>query len=310
VSQNWECNLDLAKNIKLARIRFDRFIAMKNYYTQKIQEVQNFIIDNLAHEHSLEELGKIASFSPYHFHRIFAAVTGETVKAYIRRTRMDKAALSLIHSKSSIIDIALATAFESHEAFSRAFKKQFDQSPSDFQKNRTELHMEFKKNHDDFVRQEMEVKVENLELMNVAYLRHTGPYTECGKVWGEIFSTKKVLQTMTQATVSVGICYDDPEVTASDKIRYDACVSVPKDFTAEGTKLGIKEIAGKRYATAIHKGAYTTVGETYKYLFGIWLTGSSERLDDSPCLEIYLNNPSQVEEKDLETKICLPLAQK
>jgi AraC family transcriptional regulator len=71
---------------------------------------------------ALDDLAGLAGFSPFHFHRVFRGMTGESVQAHIRRLRLERAAQRLKHGGRSILEIALDAGYDSHEAFTRAFK--------------------------------------------------------------------------------------------------------------------------------------------------------------------------------------------
>jgi AraC family transcriptional regulator len=105
-------------------------------YTERMTRVLVFIQENLDHELGLEELARVAFFSPFHFHRIFRGMLGESVKEHVRRLRIERAALRLRNTSRSVIDVALETGYESHEAFSRAFKAMLGESPSSFRARR------------------------------------------------------------------------------------------------------------------------------------------------------------------------------
>src|SRR6185295_17372846 len=93
-------------------------------YQQQLNRVIEFIGKHLDENLTLTQLSDIACFSKYHFHRLFTAYTGLSLQQYIRWLRLKRAAHQLIVDKSqSIINIAINAGFESHEAFSRAFKQ-------------------------------------------------------------------------------------------------------------------------------------------------------------------------------------------
>jgi AraC family transcriptional regulator len=81
---------------------------------------------------ALASLSKRAGNSSSHFHRTFKAFTGETPKRLVQRVRLERAAVKLATSRSTILEIALAAGFESHEVFLRAFRRQFGVAPSAF----------------------------------------------------------------------------------------------------------------------------------------------------------------------------------
>src|SRR5580704_12172793 len=104
-------------------------------YTRRINRVIDFLRDNLDRPVKLKELARVACFSEFHFHRIFGAVAGETLKNFTNRLRLEKAARMLRFCDDSVTDIALECGFSSSATFSRAFRSGYDTSPSQFRKS-------------------------------------------------------------------------------------------------------------------------------------------------------------------------------
>jgi AraC-like DNA-binding protein len=90
-----------------------------NEYCNRINRVINYLRDNLYRSIKLEELARVACFSEFHFHRIFGAVSGETLNNFTGRLRLEKATRLLRGSNQSVIDIALECGFSSPATFSR-----------------------------------------------------------------------------------------------------------------------------------------------------------------------------------------------
>lgn len=108
----------------------------RNNYINRIIVVINFIEKNLEQELSLKCLSKMACFSPFHFHRSFLAITGETLNAFITRKRIEKiAALLLTGTRDHLTDLAFKYGFNSANSFSRAFKKFYGVTPTAFTEN-------------------------------------------------------------------------------------------------------------------------------------------------------------------------------
>ena len=91
-------------------------------YCQRINRVIDHIRENLDRQMKLEELAGVACFSEFHFHRIFSAVTGETLSNFTNRLRLERAARLLRYSSRTLTDIAFACGFSSSATFSRAFR--------------------------------------------------------------------------------------------------------------------------------------------------------------------------------------------
>ncbi|MHC4426278.1 MAG: AraC family transcriptional regulator [Planctomycetota bacterium] len=288
-------------------------------YKQRILHVQMYIQQNLDRELSLEELAKESYFSVYHFHRVFRAVVGESLKEHIRRLRLERAASFLKHTDKSIVNIALSAGYQTHEAFTRAFKTAFGCPPSDFRSSNSTSSQGIIAHYQNDAKAKdpnltigdnhMQVTIENIKAMRVAFLRHIGPYNQVGKAWDRLSTHLGKDGYLGSGSKFIGICYDDPEVTAPEKVRYDACITVEESFVPED-EIAVQTIGGGEYAVTTHFGPYDKLGETYSRLFGEWLLQSSRELRSDPCLEFYLNDPDCTDPDDLITDICLPLKPK
>jgi AraC family transcriptional regulator len=101
-------------------------------YSEPIAGVMQYIRAHIREPLSREVLADIAGFSIPHFHRIFTAQVGESAVSYVRRLRLERAGQKLRMGAVDITEVALAAGYDSHAAFSKAFKQQFGVSPSEF----------------------------------------------------------------------------------------------------------------------------------------------------------------------------------
>ena len=152
----------------------------------------------------------------------------------------------------------------------------------------------------------MDVRIEKIEPMKVAFVRNIGPYEECEVAWKKLCDWAGPRGLFGPKTDMLGISYDNPEVTPPEKIRYDACISVDDTVQPEG-EVGIQEIRGGEYAVTTHKGPYGKLAETYSRLFGEWASQSGRVLSSGPCLEFYRNDPGRTPPEELITDIYVPL---
>ena len=97
-----------------------------------IEEVMRYIRRHISEPLDRETLAAVAGFSVPHFHRVFTAQVGESAISYIRRLRLERAARKLRMGAVDITEVALAAGYDTHAAFSKAFKQQFGLSPSEF----------------------------------------------------------------------------------------------------------------------------------------------------------------------------------
>ena len=104
---------------------------LREEYVSRINHVLDYIEIHIAEDLTLEDLALVASFSPFYFHRIFGAMVGETLNAFIQRIRVEKAATQLINNpKKSVTEVALDCGFSGPTTFARAFREHFDMSAS------------------------------------------------------------------------------------------------------------------------------------------------------------------------------------
>lgn len=289
-------------------------------YEERMLRVLVFIQKRLDEDLALDELARVAHFSAYHFHRIFRGMVGESVKGHIRRLRLERAAAHLKHTKRPVTRIAFEAGYETHESFTRAFRDRFGLAPSRFRKRHRSLSPQRTPSGVHFTPggacvefhplrergKTMKVEIKKIKPMRVAFMRHVGPYAECGKTWERFLAWAGAGGLLQPGAMILGLCHDDPEVTSPDKIRYDACLTVDEDFRPEG-EVGVQEIAGGTYAVTTHFGPYDKLGETYAALCGQWAPQSGREMRSEPCFEVHLNAPENTDPEDLLTDIYLPL---
>ena len=152
----------------------------------------------------------------------------------------------------------------------------------------------------------MSVTIKTIEPIQVAYMRHIGPYEELDQHWAKFFVW--VIQNdidFDNARV-IGIAHDNPHITPHDELRFDACVSVDKQFQLSG-EVELQEIEGGDYAILTHQGPYEGLSERMNWLFNEWLPGSGRELRGDPCFMDYRNSPMNTPQEKLLTDIYLPL---
>jgi len=95
---------------------------MKEDYIKRVNKILIFIDENLDNDLSLETIASIGFYSPFHLHRLFKAITNETLNSYITRKRIVKTASLLIHRKeTTVTEISMQHGFNSNSAFTRTF---------------------------------------------------------------------------------------------------------------------------------------------------------------------------------------------
>jgi AraC family transcriptional regulator len=279
-------------------------------YAQRFERVFEYIDLHLDEPLSVEQLSGVAHFSKFHFHRQFSLYAGIGILAYVRLLRLRRASYRLVFSRQErVIDIALDAGFESPEAFARAFKQAFGQSPSQFRKSplwqpwseRFRLPPRQR-------REKMDVKIINFAEVQMAVLAHRGdPATLNDSALKFIEWRKLSGLSPVQTNRTFGIAYDDPALTEPEQFRFDICgeVTGPVPENPQGVTNGV--IPAGRCALTRHLGSHERIGESIYPLYREWLPESGEELRDFPLFFHYLNLVPEVAEHELLTDIYVPL---
>ncbi|QDE31736.1 AraC family transcriptional regulator [Shewanella polaris] len=286
-------------------------MSVNKHHEERIKRVCDYINNHLDEDISLEKLSAIAICSKYHFHRIFKSFMGISTIQFVQLTRMKRASFRLaFESEQSIIDIAYEAHFESPEAFSRAFRRTFKQSPSQFRINPEwhSWHSKYEFKPPIVGENIVDIKITHFEEKNVALIEHKGhPKLVLDTVAKFISWRKETGLSPIKKSDSFGIPYSDPNTTPSEEFRFDICGThngeVPDNNY--GVKSGL--IPSGRCAVAQHKGSHDQISDTIYYLYRQWLPDSGEDLRDFPCFFHYLNFVHEVDECELLTDIYLPI---
>ena len=102
---------------------------------EAVQRMQDYIESNLEQDISMADLAKAAGYSPWYSYRLFQSLLHMTPAVYIRRLRLSKSALRLRDEKVKIIDVAFDLGFASVDGYTRAFRKEFGITPSEYAKS-------------------------------------------------------------------------------------------------------------------------------------------------------------------------------
>jgi AraC family transcriptional regulator len=290
----------------------------KSEYAQRIDRVIDYIRENLDRPVKLGELAKLACFSEFHFHRIFTAVSGETVNHFTNRLRLEKAARLLRYSDQSLTDIALDCGFSSSATFSRAFRSGYDTSPSQFRKSgeikKSKICKELFPEDEYGLAMSAEekkaafpVKLIDIPERQVAYIRVTNAF-ELDRV---LAALKTIIEwAKSQGIFSQGILFgmtvDDPHVTPKHLYRYEVCLASAFSFECMEGMSKLK-MPAMRYAVITVSGDIHKVATAWDYLYRDWLINSAYEPEHAPALEVFVHKESATDWSHFELELCLPV---
>jgi AraC family transcriptional regulator len=302
-------------------------IAERVGYLARFNGVVDYIDAHLAEPLDLHTLAAVAHFSPWHFHRLFRAIVGETLAARVRRCRLEAAAGMLLASPQTLVHaVALDAGFGSAEVFTRTFKSHFGVSPTAWRRGahrswadtrRTqmrEIHRTLHEPHQAGSRSkerigDMRVELKTLPTMRVAYMRHVGPYGDprIGRMWERFARWASHNGWRDGKRLFAGVSHDSADIAMPDKCRYDACVEVDSSFKPRHD-VGSQEIRGGLHGCVRYVGVVDDIYEAWLRLYSEWLPESGYQPDDRPCIEVY--GPNVVVDSqtgEFACDLCLPV---
>ena len=282
----------------------------KQSHYERIERVVGFLSEQVENNPSLEALADIAAISPFHFHRVYRAVTGETPSGTVRRLRLVKACHLLKDSSKTITEIAFDVGYDSSQSFAKAFRSATGHSASSIRTQREVLDSLLtrwatsgspKLPHTETI----EVKVVSVDPFEVVANRYIGEHKGLFNAYGELFSWAQENGLVEQFRGIYGVPIDDPR-DMPDDCRFDCCFDFgPKAET--GQRYQSQKLGGGLFAVARHFGPYDGLEEKYDFLFGPWLNQSDYVLREQAFFNHYVQDPDTVPPEEWETDIYIPI---
>ena len=289
-------------------------------YLRRVNKAIEFIVTHLDESISLDDVANASHFSPYHFHRIFQGIVGETVNDYVSRKKMEKAVCTLLGKPTlSITDVAGLGGFSSSANFAKAFKLYFGVSPSQLRNpkeqhnskigkiyskygkafNVQDLYSQFVTDSvifeaDKLEEMMMDINVKEMDEKQVAYLTSPKGYEldAIFETWDKLSSWAESKGVSDYEKKRYALCHDNPMITPEAKCRYDACIEIGNniDVISPYTK---SIIPSGKYAVAYFKGDGDKVSNLYMEMYSHWFPNSGFEPDNYPPVAHYLNDSRQ-----------------
>jgi len=278
---------------------------MANDYEKRLMRVLDHVHANLDGDLSLDTLADVAALSRFHFHRVFTAMTGETVAVFIRRVRLHRAVNELLQTDVALAEVAKTCGYPNHRSFARAFRDAFGHTPDAFRKRglaRPPLRLNSKGDYEMY-----DVTIRNEPERRLALIAHRGSYMTIGEAFEKAGAIAAARGLGPHLGAMMGLYYDDPDAVPEAELHSAAGFEIADDAEI-AAPLEERRLPGGKYAVLKYRGPYSGLRSAYTYLFGDWLPKSGEMPRDTPPFELYLNAPIDTAPDDLVTLIGVALA--
>jgi len=251
-----------------------------------------FIEAHFARDVSLDEIADVAGVSRYHLSRAFAAAFGTGSGRYLRGRRLTEAAKALAAGAPDILSIALEAGYNSHEAFTRAFRDQFGTTPESVRAQRT-VHniplVEPLKMDETLLAELPPPRFENAGQLLIAGLAERyhcdGSSAAIPSQWQRFVPHLGRIPGQVGG-VAYGVCYNSDDAGNFDYL----CAVQVADFSQLPGDWSRLRISAHRYAVFEHRDHVATIRRTWNTIWNKWLPESGHRAVDAPDFERYSEN--------------------
>jgi AraC family transcriptional regulator len=264
----------------------------------RLERAAALLSERLDDPPSLKEMADAAAVSPYHFHRIWRALTNETVGETMLRLRLEASQALLAARDATVAETAMAVGFGTPQSFARAFRRHTGLTPSE--------HRARSIADSGVSQQSMVVGIERRGELLVVALRRVGkPYANLNATFGELWSWAEAANIIDQLEGIYGIPLDDPVSVPEDELRYDASLAL--GVATAPAPFRVLDLPGGDYARVRHSGSYEGLESATQTLVSGWLLHSGHEPADFPIVHHFLNDPDQTPVDEWATDILLPL---
>lgn len=288
---------------------------LRNYHA-RMQRVLDHIDRHLDDDLNLDAVSGVAAFSKFHFHRQFTATFELSLQRYIQLARMKRASYRLAYRDAqSVTEIAMDAGYDAPDAFARAFRQRFGQSPSSFRRApdwepwlaafgplnnaRSKLMQTIYTPGD--------VTIRDLAPTPVAIMEHRGDPKTIGATIQRFIAWRKAAGLSPKASPTFNVFHSDPRTTPPAEYRLDLCVGTDRPIHANGERIEAGTIPGGRCAVLRVVGNADDLEPAALYLYREWLPSSGEEARDFPLYCQRIAFFPEVPEHEAVAELFLPL---
>lgn len=285
-------------------------------YRARLDRVLRYLDENPDGAQDLETLSGIAAFSKFHFQRQFSAFFGLSAGAYGQRLRLLRAAHWLAYyPRRRVLDIALDSGYGGPEAFARAFRQVFGQSPSAFRvapdwpswHAATQAIQEVRMTHARRDYALTDVELVDFPETPLMVLMHRGDPTLLGETIRRFIDWRRAHKLPPQRFATFNLAYDDPATTPAEAYRFGLGVATHQNYPSDDSGLAPLTIPAGRCAKIRHIGPDSGIAGAVLFLYRVWLPQSGLIPRDFPLFFQRVTLFPDVPEADMVTDIFLPI---
>lgn len=296
-------------------------------YKKRIVKTIQYIDNHLDARLNLEKIAGVGAYSPFHFHRIFKMITGETLQNYIIRKKIEKSAFYLAVKKTiGIKEIYLELGFSDHSVFNKTFKKYYGVSPSKFRRSAPEsfhkiLTTESKNGQVDTVfdqyicnvenllnwtKMNLKIKVTDLQEMNLASVMSLG-MANVEPSYGVLIEWAKKKHLFPNDHVKmISVYHDSFKVTPPEKVRIHACMLLEEKLKAQEGEIFPEVIDAGKFIVGNGEVTLNNFEECWVSLF-LWMNENGHTMRKAFPFEIYHSNFKEHPEGKMWVDFCIPI---
>ena len=283
-------------------------------YKDLVKNAVVYMEENICNDICLEDISDCVNLSFFHFHRIFSAYSGYSLKEYLRKRRLSESARSIIFTRLSLKEIARHYRFDTYEHFVRAFRKEFNISPGNLRKQNTrfayfppyseEIYLKIiqKKGNtqmDPIIMEKPEFKIVGLKC-TTTMSENTIP-----RLWEDF--NKRCCEVKNGQDLWLGVCPYVEMDSFGDDVPFDYIAGrAVNNFESIPEGMMTWTVPASKYAIFTHKGSLDTLNETYKYIFCIWANKTEYKIAKADQIELY-DERFKFGQADSEFDIYIPI---
>lgn len=258
---------------------------------------------------ALEELAGLAHVSPFHFHRIWRALTGESLGRTVARLRLLRALHLLEDPDSTITSIALASGFDSSQSLARAFRETLHAAPTDLRGDMDRIataRLRLQVAGMPEAPAALQVEVVSLSPFKVVALRNRGAFADLDAAFGRLFAWAAEAGRVESIVGLHGVPLGDHRDVPADAFEFDCAIRIDAHAPVS-QPLRVLPLGGGCHARARHLGPYEGIEGLVDRILGNWLPHSGRALRDVPIHYEFLDDPESVPAASLRADIYVPL---